>query len=222
MSQKLGDTSSLEFETHAVEAAHSSTLDGWIDGLSFTGPCENSGSPVGSSLGSEGLESGKDSLQSRSEPDAPQRPVARAMSRLVAFLFESFTACREVMYPGLVDYPSLVDAGKVIDDERPGQRSLHRWLAMDQHENEVPSVSASYLRTSEDFERSAGTRPAFPGRRGSITSRVTRFWSRMRRERQVWLTVRGLAALDNRTLKDIGIHRSQIESAALYRDRYTW
>jgi hypothetical protein len=86
MGQMLGDTSSGEFEKHAAEAAHSSILAGWIDGSSLTGPCENSGSPVGSSLGSEGLESGNNSLQSRSEPDASQRPVARAMSRLVAFL----------------------------------------------------------------------------------------------------------------------------------------
>jgi hypothetical protein len=120
MSQVLDETSPLKLEKRAAGAAPSSILAGRIDGSSFTEPYENSGSPVGSGLGSEGPECGNASLQSRSEPDASQRPVARAMSRLVVFLLESFPACGDAMYPDLVDYPGLVDSGEVIDGERPG------------------------------------------------------------------------------------------------------
>jgi uncharacterized protein YjiS (DUF1127 family) len=41
-------------------------------------------------------------------------------------------------------------------------------------------------------------------------------------ERQVWFTITTLPVLDNHMLKDIGIHRSQIESVATRADRYNW
>ena len=41
-------------------------------------------------------------------------------------------------------------------------------------------------------------------------------WSRMRRERQVRRTAAMLRAMDDQTLRDIGIHRSQIESVAVH------
>jgi uncharacterized protein YjiS (DUF1127 family) len=42
----------------------------------------------------------------------------------------------------------------------------------------------------------------------------------MRRKREVRLAMTRLEALDDRTLKDIGLHRSQVESAVTHRDRY--
>jgi uncharacterized protein YjiS (DUF1127 family) len=48
-----------------------------------------------------------------------------------------------------------------------------------------------------------------------IASTIARFWSRGRRERHTRLMSAELQALDDRMLKDIGIHRCQIGSAVL-------
>jgi uncharacterized protein YjiS (DUF1127 family) len=214
--QMHGDTSSLEFETRAAEPAPASPLARSIDASSFTGRCEDSGTLVGSSPVGEGPESGKGSRQTRSVRNASRRPVARARVWLVALFVDSFATCGEAMYPG------LVVSGEIIDGERLERSSLPRWQAQDQHETAAPWLNASRPQTSEDSGRSAGTQPASAGWRGRITSRVTRFWSTMRRNRQAWLTATALEALDDRTLKDIGLHRSHIESVAWYRDRYHW
>ena len=52
------------------------------------------------------------------------------------------------------------------------------------------------------------------------TSSIARFWARMRRERNVRRTMVRLSALDDWTLKDIGLHRSQVESVARHGDLY--
>ena len=52
-------------------------------------------------------------------------------------------------------------------------------------------------------------------------SRLARFWSKLCREWEVSSTVRRLEALDDRTLKDMGLDRSEIQSVAQHRDRYT-
>jgi uncharacterized protein YjiS (DUF1127 family) len=194
ISRVLGDTLSSECRARTTEAAV------------FTAPRKKAGLPVGSS---------------RSNPNASQHPASEAMSRVLACLSESFTVRGAAMYPRLLDYADLIDAGDVADGERPGKCLLPRWQAQVQRENEVPRLSRGYLRTSESFEGSANTQSAFPGWSGRVTSCVTGFWSRICREWQIWSTVRQLQTLDDRTLEDIGIHRSQIESAALYRYRYT-
>lgn len=63
-------------------------------------------------------------------------------------------------------------------------------------------------------------RSTSPGWSARITSLAARFWSRMRRKREVRLAITRLDVLDDRTLKDIGLHRSQVESAVTHRERY--
>ena len=46
-----------------------------------------------------------------------------------------------------------------------------------------------------------------------IASSIARFWSRTRRERHARLMIAKLHGLDDAMLKDMGIHRCQIESA---------
>jgi uncharacterized protein YjiS (DUF1127 family) len=194
LSQVIADTLSSECKARAAKAA------------AFTAPAKNAGSAAGST---------------RSKRSASQRPASEAMSRLVAVLSESFAVRREAMYPSLLNYPGFVDPCEVIDGERPGQRLLPRWQVQDQHENEAPRLNPGYRQTSENFEGSANPQLPSQGWSGTVTSCLTRFWSRICREWDVGSTVRGLQALDDQTLKDIGVHRSEIESVALHRDRYT-
>jgi uncharacterized protein YjiS (DUF1127 family) len=56
----------------------------------------------------------------------------------------------------------------------------------------------------------------------SIASTIARFWSRSRQERHARLMIAKLQALDDKMLKDIGIHRSQIESAVLNGEWAEW
>jgi uncharacterized protein YjiS (DUF1127 family) len=191
ISQVIGDTLLSECKARATEVP------------AFTRPHKNTGSPV---------------APSRAKANTAQRSASEAMSGLVAFLAESFAVRGEAVYPSLLDYAGWIDASEVTDAKRPGSRVLPRW--QDQHENEVPRPNESYLRTSEDFEESANTPPASAGWSGTITSCLTRFWSRICREWEVSSTVRGLQALDDQTLRDIGLHRSEIESVARHRDRY--
>lgn len=79
------------------------------------------------------------------------------------------------------------------------------------------SSSAVEMYAQEDLARPAGARtPA----RVSILSPVRGLWSRLLREREVTRMVAMLKTLDDRTLKDIGIHRSQIEGVARHGDFY--
>jgi uncharacterized protein YjiS (DUF1127 family) len=55
-----------------------------------------------------------------------------------------------------------------------------------------------------------------------IASTTARAWARRRRVRHVRLMSTELQALDDRMLKDIGLQRCQIESAALNRGRAGW
>jgi len=55
-----------------------------------------------------------------------------------------------------------------------------------------------------------------------IASTIARFWSRRRWERHARRMIAELQALDDAMLKDIGIHRCQIESAVLNGEWAEW
>lgn len=204
----------VDRNTCIAKRAHVSTFAGTAYRPTIVGQCEDSSSLVGSRPGSEGPASRDGSLQSLSEPDASQRPIARAMSRLMTLLIEGFAAYGEALSPTLI-YP-----GELIDDEELEQTAQPRWQAQDERRSKMPWPDASPPRKLEDSARSAKSQTASPGWSARITSFAARVWSRIRHERRVWLTVTSLEALDDRTLDDIGMHRSQIGSIARREDRY--
>lgn len=55
-----------------------------------------------------------------------------------------------------------------------------------------------------------------------VASAIARFWTRSRQKRHERLMIAELQALDDRTLKDIGIYRCEIEGAVLNACRAEW
>jgi Domain of unknown function (DUF1127) len=157
----------------------------------------------GSRPASEQPASGNRSPQSPSAPDTSRRPIATAMSWLVTCLIESFAAYGEAMSPG------FFEAGELIDRQ---EHSQPRRQPQDEPWSEASWLNATHPSSPKESERSARGRTASAGWRDGITSPVARFWSRMRRERGIRLTIRQLKALDDRTWKDIGTDQGQLES----------
>jgi uncharacterized protein YjiS (DUF1127 family) len=82
------------------------------------------------------------------------------------------------------------------------------------HLSDAPWLNASYSRMAEKPWQSAAPRTTSVGWRATIATPAIRLWSRLRRARRTRLTITRLEALDEHILKDIGIHRCQIESVA--------
>jgi uncharacterized protein YjiS (DUF1127 family) len=145
----------------------------------------------------------------RSRPVASRFSVAAALSWLASCFIDGFAAYGEAMGPGCAEASTLSGCqeghrnSRARGYNRNEQRPDISWLA------EIGPLS---LVASA---RSVGKQTVSPVRSSQI---ITRFWSRVRRERQVSRVVATLSALDDRTLKDIGIHRSQIESVARHGD----
>jgi uncharacterized protein YjiS (DUF1127 family) len=104
----------------------------------------------------------------------------------------------------------------------PNRDSELRGSAEIGHLSDAPWLNTSYSRMVEKLCQSAEPRAASPGWSATIAYPVFRFWSRLSRARRTRLTVTRLEALDDHMLKDIGIHRCQIESIARHRDRDEW
>ncbi len=83
-------------------------------------------------------------------------------------------------------------------------------------------VRLSGYQTSQDNQRSAGVQIASPAWNARIISRLVMLWARMRRAQNIRRTITTLESLDDRTLKDIGMHRCQIQSVVTHRDRHQW
>lgn len=154
------------------------------------------------------------SPQSPSVPDAPRRPIAKAMAWLGTCLIESFAAYGEAMSPGFFEAGAFIDRQEHERDSQPG------WQPQDEPWSDAPWLNAPPPRSPEQSERSVRVRTGSIGWRAGITSPVARFWSRMRREQGIRRTIRNLKALDDRTREDIAVHQSQVESAVRDANRY--
>jgi uncharacterized protein YjiS (DUF1127 family) len=153
---------------------------------------------------------------SRSEPNAQRRPIATAIAWVVAHFIEGFEAY------GNAIYPSFVDHGGLIDDPRQNRDSELRGPAEIWHLSGAPWPNTSDPQMVENPGQSTEPRTASPGWSATIAYLVIRVWSRVSRARRTRLTVTRLEALDDHMLKDIGVHRCQIESIARHRDRNEW
>jgi uncharacterized protein YjiS (DUF1127 family) len=154
--------------------------------------------------------------QSRFEPNVPGRRTATAMPWLAACLTESFAAYCDTMYPSIMDRGGLMDGQGLEPNSRP------RWQEQGEHGSNMPWLNASQPRMNEAAERSARARTTSPGWSAKVVASVARFWSKMRDERETRLTMTKLEALDDHMLKDIGLHRSQVESIVRHRESYRW
>ena len=156
------------------------------------------------------------SAQSVPEHHAPRRPFITAISSLMAHLIDSLAAYGEAIYPSCVGHSGLTDS------HEPTQHSELRRPSAIGRRSDAPWLTASYSRIAEDPSRSAELRTASPGWSATIVSPFIRIWSRMRRAQMKRLTITRLEALDDHMLKDIGLHRSQIEGVARHHDGYNW
>ena len=213
------DTSPWMLDTWAAETTHASTSSGTAHGLSLAGQYEDFGSLTGlhpaSDLhpASHGLASRNGSRPSRSEPAASRRPIGTATPWLVACIIKGFAAYAQGMYP------SFAGRGEFIDREELERNSQPRRHADNGHGGEAPWLNASHSPTSGNSKRSARAQTASPGWSARITSPVARFWSSIRRALGARQRITQLEALDDRTLKDIGISRYQIERFETHRGR---
>jgi uncharacterized protein YjiS (DUF1127 family) len=120
-------------------------------------------------------------------------------------------AYAEAMYPGLADAQSGAQSGLGNPDQPPGQLSA---AAKDEIGRTAPvslprpTRSVAPAVEAESMARPEQTRSAVSI--GSIASLIRQFRLRMRGGRERRLAIAELQALDDRSLRDIGISRSDI------------
>jgi uncharacterized protein YjiS (DUF1127 family) len=134
-------------------------------------------------------------------------PFRRTMSWLATATIEGFAAAGQAMYPvcPITDQVRGEDAEPALQAFRQAElgsdpTSLHS----------IQSWSFGDLLAMEEVS------PASFGWNARVRSRVVRLWSAICRARRMRRAVAELEALDDCLLKDIGIHRFEIESNARY------
>ena len=129
--------------------------------------------------------------------------LQKAMSWLITLLIESFAASAQAMYPvcPLSDEAVEEDAEPALQAPRQAESgSDPAWSN---------AAQSSFFDDRLSMEKvSIGSF----GWSARVRSRAIRLWSSGRRARQRRRAITELETLDDRTLKDIGIHRCQIES----------
>jgi uncharacterized protein YjiS (DUF1127 family) len=171
-------------------------------------------------------------LRSSSEADRSWRAISVAASALMTRAAAGLAVCAELAFPNVLIavmswtfaqalagcaayaeamYPGLADAQS--GHGNPGQvRSEMPSVAAGESGRAGPislprqTAPGTLAVKAECTARSDGTRFS----NASVTSVVGRFRSRMRRAREQRLAIAELRALDDRSLRDIGISRSEI------------
>jgi uncharacterized protein YjiS (DUF1127 family) len=143
---------------------------------------------------------GKTGLELGTRPHVPA-----ALSRLLSQVFGGFTSYREATNSVLL--PWVADYGETSPTPTPQpmrvQRARRNSTSLDRRAHRTPNRP-----------RSAVLR----GRSGAIGSSIVAWWRRLRRERNIRSAIAALESLDDWMLKDVGIHRCQIEHVVRYGD----
>jgi uncharacterized protein YjiS (DUF1127 family) len=149
---------------------------------------------------------GKTGLQQkRLVPDACPHVVTAALSRLLAQVLGGFSGYREAMNSVL--FTRVADYGETTPASTP-----------------PPSGVPRAHRNSTSLDRRAHRAPNRPrsavlrGWSGAIASSIVAWRRRLRRERDIRSAIAALESLDDWMLRDIGIHRCQIEHVVRYGD----
>jgi uncharacterized protein YjiS (DUF1127 family) len=162
-----------------------------------------------------------DSLEMSPQPSA--MPVMKRLDRgdtssgpsVLGFFIEAFALCG-------ASYCNLLHAIATSPVESLSIESQNENLSVPERRRSIAIVASSMSPKSMSLAQSCSLRSFTdgPGLRhwlSSPCSAVANRWAQWRRERQIKKSVATLLALDDRTLRDIGIpHRSEIEQVVRY------
>jgi uncharacterized protein YjiS (DUF1127 family) len=144
-------------------------------------------------------------------PPLRRRPARGAAVWCRDWVVEAFAAYAHAMYPSFAE----ADDEVAWRDQRLEELLRHPSVAIG--ESTVPWLYALDPWTPEEpFE--PYRKPEKLGWFTRLRAAVTRFREWLRREFLARRTAAGLSVLDDHSLKDIGLHRSQIESIARHGD----
>lgn len=132
---------------------------------------------------------------------------------LFTMIMEGFAAYGAAMYPTAVSVESTLTAAKAAKPRSPA-----RGLSATEygHHSDPQFENGNVVRLGRVVAIDATRRSRWNWLTSSLETFVT-LWSRWRREREIGKAVAALAELDDRTLRDIGIHhRSQIDQTVRY------
>jgi uncharacterized protein YjiS (DUF1127 family) len=155
------------------------------------------------------------------QPDTGSHRLAAAIAWVTTQIIEGFAVCA-IVQTGCV-WPSY---GRSGEPEHP----LLRWHPGDQHRRarserrHAPPIHRLVLRPHDDKPASGiqsdavaslGTANAtIPGRRAGATALLARLWSRILHRRRVMRNRADWQTLDDRTLRDIGLSRYEVDIIA--------
>lgn len=162
-----------------------------------------------------------------SGPKSVRRSIRTWMSKVVALIGDGLTGYGESMYPSFFGSGEDVFLLYLRETRQPGERRRGREYGLRDMPADPQGDEAEPCRTRpgapvpfapDDDTRSDEVRA--PGWGAWALSAPGRIWSALRQARAHRRTRLRLQSLDDETLKDIGIHRSQIDYSSWDENRY--
>jgi uncharacterized protein YjiS (DUF1127 family) len=166
----------------------------------------------------------------RTDDGVPHRAARGLLYWLKELIIEGLAAY------GYALYPCFIESGEAVDIRAEERHRSHRVSHPDPEDKSqsremlfgfedharirhpvAPTLEQQFLETSasapEELARPEIRRNCSRTWKPNIASALFRFWSRTRQKQKQRAMIRGLEALDDRTLNDFGIPRGQIEYA---------